>query len=705
MAVATPGRLATRRRRAADTIAHDATRPRKQTCSRGFVLPWTTRRPRPPRPGARKAAAWEPAEVDPVARVLVDIAAGPPRPPLRLRRAARRWPTPPCPARGSRCASPARTSTATSSSAPADDRPHRHPPAAAARGERRARARPRDRRAERARSPGGTPAPGPTCCGWPSRPATRPPRRQPSAARRRRRPTVGAGGLGRGRARRGVPPPPRPRASAPRRCGPPRPPTTGRAMVAEAVATTYAAGRGRAGLRARPPRRRPGSTPRSTERARRGPPRLPHRRRRPGGALPRLPGRLPRRPPGRRRHPLGGVRARSTTSAWSCCGTTATTCTPSRARPTPTPARCSSRAPSSSRRPRCSAASPARPRRSSCSRRAGPTSSRVPRDGRCGAGCASRRCPPRTGRSAPASRERRTTPSARGLESGPVLVQTPRAGYAASLACDTCRTPARCTACTGPLVRVRADRAAAVPLVRPRRGEPGRAARAAAGACAPRSGARRAPPRSSAGCSPARPCAAPAASGSLERVGAAPDIVVATVGAEPVADEGYAAVVVLDTWLTLARDDLRASEEALRRWLNAGGARPAGRARRGRRRPGPPGAAGAGALGPGRLRPSARWRSGRRPTCRRRPGWPPSPGTSGRSTTSSTCSTCPRAPRCSGRCRSATTGSTGCCSGCRGRAGEHLSGALGDLQRVRSARKLDPVRIQVDPLTRSEQRP
>ncbi len=31
--------------------------------------------------------------------------------------------------------------------------------------------------------------------------------------------------------------------------------------------------------------------------------------------------------------------------------------------------------------------------------------------------------------------------------------------------------------------------------------------------------------------------------------------------------------------------------------------------------------------------------------------------------------------------------------------GEQLSGALGDLQRVRSARKLDPVRIQVDPLT------
>ena len=31
--------------------------------------------------------------------------------------------------------------------------------------------------------------------------------------------------------------------------------------------------------------------------------------------------------------------------------------------------------------------------------------------------------------------------------------------------------------------------------------------------------------------------------------------------------------------------------------------------------------------------------------------------------------------------------------------GAALSDALGDLQRMRSARKLDPVRIQVDPLT------
>jgi primosomal protein N' (replication factor Y) (superfamily II helicase) len=55
----------------------------------------------------------------------------------------------------------------------------------------------------------------------------------------------------------------------------------------------------------------------------------------------------------------------------------------------------------------------------------------------------------------------------------------------------------------------------------------------------------------------------------LAEVPAKPAIVVATPGAEPVAPGGYAAAVLLDTWLLLARSDLRASEEALRRWSNA----------------------------------------------------------------------------------------------------------------------------------------
>jgi primosomal protein N' (replication factor Y) len=45
--------------------------------------------------------------------------------------------------------------------------------------------------------------------------------------------------------------------------------------------------------------------------------------------------------------------------------------------------------------------------------------------------------------------------------------------------------------------------------------------------------------------------------------------VVATPGAEPVAEGGYAAALLLDGGLMLGRADLRATEETLRRWLNA----------------------------------------------------------------------------------------------------------------------------------------
>jgi primosomal protein N' (replication factor Y) len=48
-----------------------------------------------------------------------------------------------------------------------------------------------------------------------------------------------------------------------------------------------------------------------------------------------------------------------------------------------------------------------------------------------------------------------------------------------------------------------------------------------------------------------------------------PALVVATVGAEPVAPAGYAAALLLDGTSLLSREGLRAGEEAMRRWLNA----------------------------------------------------------------------------------------------------------------------------------------
>ena len=55
----------------------------------------------------------------------------------------------------------------------------------------------------------------------------------------------------------------------------------------------------------------------------------------------------------------------------------------------------------------------------------------------------------------------------------------------------------------------------------------------------------------------------------LDTVGSEPAVVVATPGAEPVADGGYSAAVLLDGWAMLGLASLRAAEEALRRWLNA----------------------------------------------------------------------------------------------------------------------------------------
>ncbi|MGN9780130.1 primosomal protein N' [Nonomuraea sp. ZG12] len=57
--------------------------------------------------------------------------------------------------------------------------------------------------------------------------------------------------------------------------------------------------------------------------------------------------------------------------------------------------------------------------------------------------------------------------------------------------------------------------------------------------------------------------------GVLATVPAGRSLVVATPGAEPVVEGGYAAAVLLDGWALLGRADLRSGEEAVRRWMNA----------------------------------------------------------------------------------------------------------------------------------------
>jgi primosomal protein N' (replication factor Y) len=163
----------------------------------------------------------------------------------------------------------------------------------------------------------------------------------------------------------------------------------------------------------------------------------------------------------------------------------------------------------------------------------------------------------------------------RALTAGaPVLVQVPRRGYVPSLACARCRAPARCAQCAGPLgisprpgpggTRIPACRWCARPAAtfdcphchgtKLRASVVGEArtaeelARAFPGATVRTSGS---------------------TSGVLAAVPAGPSLVVATPGAEPVAEGGYGAALLLDSWALLGRADLRAGEETLRRWLNA----------------------------------------------------------------------------------------------------------------------------------------
>lgn len=155
------------------------------------------------------------------------------------------------------------------------------------------------------------------------------------------------------------------------------------------------------------------------------------------------------------------------------------------------------------------------------------------------------------------------------LPQGPVLIQVPRAGYRLALVCAGCREPVRCRFCSGPTRiddpgqalprctwcgRPQVDWSCPICESRSVRAPMVGAERTAEelGRAFPQT-----PVRTSVGGRP------------LADVPDTPSIVVATPGAEPAAEGGYAGAVLLDTATLLLRPDLRAGEEALRRWLNA----------------------------------------------------------------------------------------------------------------------------------------
>lgn len=160
------------------------------------------------------------------------------------------------------------------------------------------------------------------------------------------------------------------------------------------------------------------------------------------------------------------------------------------------------------------------------------------------------------------------------LADGPVLVQVPRRGYLAVIACARCRAAARCAACGGSL---RLAGAYEVPDCRwcgALAADWKCANCGARGVRAVVTGAERTaeelgrafpgvPVRTS-----GRPGAGtPDGVSVLATVPDQPALIIATPGAEPVAS--YTAALLLDGWALLSRPGLRAAEETLRRWLGA----------------------------------------------------------------------------------------------------------------------------------------
>ena len=154
------------------------------------------------------------------------------------------------------------------------------------------------------------------------------------------------------------------------------------------------------------------------------------------------------------------------------------------------------------------------------------------------------------------------------LDRGPVLVQVPRRGYLTAVACERCRAAARCVTCGGPMAVTASDAPAECRWCghsdaewRCRACGHGRLRAVVAGS--------RRTAEELARAFPGAPVVVSAGTATINSIPPRPALVVATPGAEPHVDGGYAAAVLLDGWVLLGRPSLAAAQEALRRWLNA----------------------------------------------------------------------------------------------------------------------------------------
>ncbi|WP_200962686.1 primosomal protein N' [Terrabacter sp. Soil810] len=165
------------------------------------------------------------------------------------------------------------------------------------------------------------------------------------------------------------------------------------------------------------------------------------------------------------------------------------------------------------------------------------------------------------------------------LVDGPVLVQVPRRGYLPSLSCAECRTPVRCARCQGPVALGASGTAPACRWCGLALAGHG----FECGHCGSRrlrssiTGARRTAEEIGRAF-PGFPVLTSGSGEVLATVGREPSLVIATPGAEPVADGGYTAVLLLDAWASLDLPVLDAPLEAVRRWMAAAALAREGRA-------------------------------------------------------------------------------------------------------------------------------
>ena len=156
-----------------------------------------------------------------------------------------------------------------------------------------------------------------------------------------------------------------------------------------------------------------------------------------------------------------------------------------------------------------------------------------------------------------------------GIVTGPVLVQVGRAGYLPALSCQECRTVAMCPKCRGPMGQRSRDAGYQCrwcghlinDLACTECG--GRKFRAV------RIGSERTAEELRASFPQIPVVVSDSVNGVLTSVGNSPQIVVATVGAEPHAASKYAAAVLLDGDAQLIGAHLRSEEQLVRRWFNA----------------------------------------------------------------------------------------------------------------------------------------